>query len=75
MLAMAIAILVFFIYYMLTFAFSALGRNGLVNPTLAAWAPNAMIGALGALLLAMEEPPRWLAPGRAPAHRTQRSVA
>ncbi len=67
MLAMAIAILVFFIYYMLTFAFSALGRNGIVNPALAAWAPNAMIGSLGIILLMMEERVRWFFGGRAPA--------
>jgi lipopolysaccharide export LptBFGC system permease protein LptF len=67
MLAMAIAILVFFIYYMLTFAFSALGRNGIVNPALAAWAPNAMIGSLGIILLMMEERVRWFYGGRAAA--------
>jgi LPS export ABC transporter permease LptG len=57
MLAMAIAILVFFIYYMLTFAMSALGRNGIVNPNLAAWLPNIVIGLLGSTLLLMEERP------------------
>jgi LPS export ABC transporter permease LptG len=67
MLAMAIAILVFFIYYMLTFAFSALGRNGIVNPALAAWAPNVMIGSLGIILLLMEERVRWFFGGRAAA--------
>ena len=67
MLAMAIAILVFFIYYMLTFAFSALGRNGIVNPGLAAWAPNVMIGSLGIILLLMEERVRWFFGGRAAA--------
>lgn len=60
MLAMAIAILVFFVYYMLTFGFSALGRNGLVNPSLAAWAPNIIIGLLGTILLLLEERPAWL---------------
>ena len=65
MLAMAIAILVFFIYYMLTFAFSALGRNGLVSPALAAWAPNFIIGTLGTILLLTEERVRWFYPGRA----------
>jgi LPS export ABC transporter permease LptG len=65
MLAMAIAILAFFIYYMLTFAFSALGRNGLFNPTLAAWTPNAIIGTLGLILLLTEERPRWFFGGRA----------
>ncbi len=67
MLAMAIAILVFFIYYMLTFAFSALGRNGIVNPGLAAWAPNVMIGSLGIILLLLEERVRWFFGGRAAA--------
>ncbi|HTA38933.1 MAG TPA: LptF/LptG family permease [Candidatus Acidoferrales bacterium] len=67
MLAMAIAILTFFIYYMLTFAFSAFGRNGVVNPTLAAWAPNVIIGALGIILLLMEERVRWFFGSRAPA--------
>lgn len=66
MLAMAIAILVFFIYYMLTFAASALGRNGIMNPSLAAWAPNVLIGSLGVILLMLEERVRWFFGGRAP---------
>jgi LPS export ABC transporter permease LptG len=74
MLAMAIAILVFFIYYMLTFAFSALGRNGIVNPGLAAWAPNVMIGSLGIILLLMEERVRWFFGGRAAAGTPGRST-
>jgi LPS export ABC transporter permease LptG len=75
MLAMAIAILVFFIYYMLTFAFSALGRNGIVNPGLAAWAPNVMIGALGVILLLMEERVRWFYGGRAAAGKAGNSTS
>jgi LPS export ABC transporter permease LptG len=67
MLAMAIAILTFFIYYMLTFAASALGRNGIMNPQLAAWAPNAIIGSLGVILLLVEERVSWFYGSRAPA--------
>jgi LPS export ABC transporter permease LptG len=75
MLAMAIAILTFFVYYMLTFAFSALGRNGLLNPSLAAWAPNAIIGALGLVLLLMEERSFWFYPGRAAPSAAETSAA
>jgi lipopolysaccharide export system permease protein len=64
MLAMAIAIGVFFFYYMLTFATSALGRNGLVNPSLAAWTPNIIIGTLGIAMMLMEERVRWFYTGR-----------
>jgi lipopolysaccharide export system permease protein len=64
-LAMVIAIGTFFVYYMLTFAFSALGRNGIVNPPLAAWAPNVIIGSFGLLLLLLEEVPRRYGAGRA----------
>ncbi|HEY2474793.1 MAG TPA: LptF/LptG family permease [Candidatus Cybelea sp.] len=51
----ALAIVAFFIYFVLTSASSAFGRNGAINPTLAAWVPNIVMGAAGVVLLWMEE--------------------
>lgn len=51
----ALAILMFFIYYLMTTAAAALGRNGQVNPYLAAWLPNVIMGAAGLFLLWLEE--------------------
>ena len=36
-------------------AASAFGRNGAMNPYLAAWLPNIVIGTAGAVLLWLEE--------------------
>jgi LPS export ABC transporter permease LptG len=54
-LGIAMAIISFFIYYLMTFAASAFGRNGSINPFLAAWIPNAIMGISGAVLLWLEE--------------------
>jgi len=49
-LGIALSILLFFVYFILMSAFVALGRNGALNPYLAAWIPNAIIGGTGAIL-------------------------
>jgi lipopolysaccharide export system permease protein len=46
----ALSILLFFGYFILMSAFVALGRNGALNPYLAAWIPNAVMGLTGAAL-------------------------
>jgi lipopolysaccharide export system permease protein len=49
-LGIALSILLFFVYYLMMSAFSALGKNEAMNPYLAAWAPNIIMGAAGALM-------------------------
>jgi lipopolysaccharide export LptBFGC system permease protein LptF len=39
----------------MTSAASAFGRNGAINPLLAAWLPNMIMGVAGAVLLLLEE--------------------
>ncbi len=55
MLGIALSIVVFFAYYLMVSAASAFGRNGALNPYLAAWLPNAIIGTAGIVLLWLEE--------------------
>jgi lipopolysaccharide export system permease protein len=55
MLGIAMAILAFFGYFLLMSAAAALGRNGQMNPLLAAWLPNMIMGATGLTLLWLEE--------------------
>ncbi len=54
-LGIAMAILLFFVYYLMTSAAAAFGRNGTINPFLAAWLPNIIIGGIGLALLWLEE--------------------
>ncbi|MHB8146682.1 MAG: LptF/LptG family permease, partial [Vulcanimicrobiaceae bacterium] len=54
-LGIALAILMFFVYYLMTTAAAAFGRNGAINPFLAAWVPNIVMGTAGAVLLWLEE--------------------
>ena len=49
-LGVALSILLLFVYYILMSAFLALGRNEAVNPYLAAWMPNVIMGSAGAVL-------------------------
>ena len=44
---MALAIVAFFVYYVLTEAASVFGSTGRVNPYLASWMPNIVFGLLG----------------------------
>jgi LPS export ABC transporter permease LptG len=54
-LGIALAIISFFAYYLMTSAAAAFGRNGAINPFIAAWLPNIIMGTAGAVLLWMEE--------------------
>ena len=54
-LGIAMAIILFFVYYLMISAAAAFGRNGAINPFLAAWLPNIIMGTAGAALLWMEE--------------------
>jgi LPS export ABC transporter permease LptG len=54
-LGIALAIILFFVYYLMTSAAAAFGRNGAINPFLAAWLPNIIMGTAGTVLLWMEE--------------------
>lgn len=55
MIGIALAIVAFFVYYLMMSAANAFGRNGAINPYLAAWLPNIIMGTLGAVLLWLEE--------------------
>lgn len=52
---MALAIVAFFVYYVMTEAAAAFGSTGRMNPYLAAWLPNVIFGAAGLGLLWSEE--------------------
>jgi lipopolysaccharide export LptBFGC system permease protein LptF len=54
-LGIALAIILFFVYYLMISAAAAFGRNGAINPFFAAWLPNIIMGSAGAVLLWMEE--------------------
>jgi LPS export ABC transporter permease LptG len=55
MLGTALAIIAFFVYYLMLSAANAFGRNGEINPYVAAWIPNAVMGLTGLVLLWLEE--------------------
>jgi lipopolysaccharide export system permease protein len=50
-LGIALSFLLMFIYYLLLSAAAALGRNEAINPYLAAWIPNMIFGAVGAIMI------------------------
>lgn len=52
---MALAIVGFFVYYIMTVAASVFGSTGKVDPYLAAWVPNAVFGLGGIALLWSDE--------------------
>jgi lipopolysaccharide export system permease protein len=54
-LGIAMAILAFFVYFLMTSAAAAMGRNGKIDPVLAAWLPNIIMGGTGLILLWLEE--------------------
>ncbi len=54
-LGIAMAFLAFFVYFLMTSACAALGRNGKIDPYLAAWLPNIVMGVTGVVLLWLEE--------------------
>lgn len=47
----ALSIVTLFVYYLLFSAFATFGRDGELNPYLAAWLPNILMGGLGGFLL------------------------
>jgi len=49
-LGVSLSILLLFIYFVLTAVFAALGKNAALNPYLAAWMPNLIIGGAGAFM-------------------------
>jgi LPS export ABC transporter permease LptG len=55
LLGAAMAIFAFILYFLMTSATSALGRNGAMDPVFAAWLPNIVVGGTGAVLLWLEE--------------------
>jgi lipopolysaccharide export system permease protein len=55
MLGIALSIIAFFVYYLMVSAASAFGRNGAMNPYVAAWLPNIIMGTAGVVLLWLEE--------------------
>lgn len=52
---MALAVLSFFVYYVMTEAASAFGGAGRMNPYIASWLPNIIFGVAGLVLLWSEE--------------------
>ena len=50
-----LAILTFIVYYLMSLAASAFGRNGVINPYVASWAPNVIFGLAGIVMLWWEE--------------------
>lgn len=52
---MALAVVAFFVYYVMTEAASAFGSTDRINPYLASWLPNIVFGVAGLALLASEE--------------------
>ena len=54
-LGIAMAILAFFVYFLMTSAAAAVGRNSRIDPVLAAWIPNIIMGGTGLILLWLEE--------------------
>jgi lipopolysaccharide export system permease protein len=55
MLGISLSIVAFFAYYLMVSVAAAFGRNGAINPYIAAWLPNVIMGTAGVLLLWLEE--------------------
>lgn len=49
-LGIALSVLLLFVYYLMMSAFSALGKNGAMDPYIAAWTPNMIMGLAGAIM-------------------------
>ncbi len=54
-LGIALSIVAFFVYYLMTVAAAAFGRNGAANPYVASWTPNVVFGLAGLALLWWDE--------------------
>ncbi len=50
-LGIALSFLLMFVYYLMLSAAAALGRNEAINPYLAAWIPNLILGIVGAIMI------------------------
>lgn len=55
MLGIAFSILIIFVYYALLSISRALGKNGVIDPFIAAWLPNLILGTIGAYLIWKED--------------------
>jgi lipopolysaccharide export system permease protein len=49
-LGIALSVLLLFVYYLMMSAFAALGKSGALDPYVAAWAPNVIMGVAGAVM-------------------------
>jgi lipopolysaccharide export system permease protein len=54
-LGIALSVVVLFIYYALSAISAAFGRNDVIDPFLAAWLPNVLMGSVGGYLIVREE--------------------
>jgi len=54
-LGIALSVLLLFVYYVMMSAFSALGKNGAMDPYLAAWTPNLIMGLAGTVMFVRVE--------------------
>jgi lipopolysaccharide export system permease protein len=54
-LGVALSIVLLFVYFLIMSAFVAFGKNGVLNPYLAAWLPNIIMGLTGGFLFYREE--------------------
>lgn len=54
-LGIALSVVVLFVYYAISAITAAFGRNDVINPYLAAWIPNLLMGSAGAALIVREE--------------------
>jgi lipopolysaccharide export system permease protein len=70
----AMAVLAFFLYYLLVTAASAFGRTGFMNAYLAAWSPNILMLAAGVTMLWLEDPLLTLPARRVALRKPPRAV-
>ncbi len=70
----AMAVLAFFIYYLLVTAASAFGRTGFMDATLACWLPNILMCVAGVAMLWLEDPLIALRPRLIPLRRPPRPI-
>lgn len=54
-LGIALSVVVLFVYYALAAIAAAFGRNDVINPYLAAWLPNVVMGGIGGFMVFREE--------------------
>jgi lipopolysaccharide export system permease protein len=54
-LGIALSVVVLFVYYALSAISAAFGRNDVINPFIAAWLPNVVMGGVGGFMIVREE--------------------